>query len=288
MRTSLSVWASLLGLSLTASCGGEGGEGMTYTYVLAEVGLIADANEDGSVVGLNLDDRVDDMPAPESCNKLDFTGPNGEPGVDNQLSLFGPILGLFGGDPAALIQGAINEGSLLILMEFEGLDSFENDNNVTVRIHFGTGPTDVGNDGLLVPGQSFDIKPDTVSVEMRNMRIVDGHMDADTFETVLPVAILDQRFNLPIFSGHLSIDFDTETGEITGLLGGGVPTQTLIDDLILMIPGGQDIAPIASLSLSRLADLEPNDIGGCLHLSTAMTIHGVTAFLLPPSEPVSE
>ena len=261
---------------------------MTYTYVLAEVALIAEANEDGSVIGLNLDDRVDDMPAPESCNKLDFTGPNGEPGVDNQLSLFGPILGLFGGDPAALIQGAINEGSLLILLEFEGLDSFENDNNVTVRIHFGTGPTDVGNDGLLVPGQSFDIKPDTVSVEMRNMRIVDGHMDADTFETVLPVAILDQRFNLPIFSGHVSVDFDTETGEITGLLGGGIPTQTLIDDLILMIPGGQDIAPIASLSLSRLADLEPNDIGGCLHLSTAMTIHGVTAFLLPPSEPVSE
>jgi hypothetical protein len=261
---------------------------MTYTVRLAEVALIAEANEDGSVIGLNLDDRVDDMPAPESCNKLDFTGPNGNRAWTTSCRSSGPSWGSSGVTRRRSSRAPSTRARCSSCMEFEGLDSFENDNNVTVRIHFGTGPTDVGNDGLLVPGQSFDIKPDTVSVEMRNMRIVDGHMDADTFETVLPVAILDQRFNLPIFSGHVSVDFDTETGEITGLLGGGIPTQTLIDDLILMIPGGQDIAPIASLSLSRLADLEPNDIGGCLHLSTAMTIHGVTAFLLPPSEPVSE
>lgn len=287
MRHSLLTLSLVLGLLLTGSCSGDGTEPITHTVVLAEVELIANAEADGSVIGLNLDGHVDDDPsvdAPWACNRLDFTGPDGTPGVDNQLSLFGPILGLFGGDPAALIQGAINEGSLLILLEFEGLDSFENDNNVTVRIHFGTGPTDVGNDGLLVPGQSFDVKPDTVSAEMRNVRLVDGHMEAGTFETVLPVAILDQRFNLPIFSGHLALDFDGDTGEVTGLLGGGVPTDTLINDLVLQIPGGEDVAPIASLSLSRLADLAPNEEGACKHLSTAMVIHGVTAFLLPPAD----
>ena len=283
MRKVLSL-GLLLALLLTGSCGGEAGEVVTHTVVLAEVALVVEAEADETVVGLNLDGRVDDEPAIESCMKLDFTAPDGTPGIDNQLSLFGPILGLFGGDPAALIQGAINEGSLLILLEFEGLDSFENDNNVTVRIHFGTGPTDVGNDGLLVPGQSFDIKPGTISAEMRNVRLVDGHMEAGTFETVLPVAILDQRFNLPIFEGRLALDFDGDTGEVTGLLGGGVPTATLINDLVLQIPGGQDIAPIATLTLARLADLEPDDTGGCANLSTGMVIHGVTAFLLPPSD----
>ena len=182
------------------------------------------------------------------------------------------------------VYARINEGSLLILLEFEGLDSFENDNNVTVRIHFGTGPTDVGNDGLLVPGQSFDIKPGTISAEMRNVRLQNGHMEAGTFETVLPVAILDQRFDLPIFAGRLALDFDGDTGEVTGLLGGGVPTATLINDLVMEIPGGEDLVPIASLTLARLADLEPDDVGGCANLSTAMVIHGVTAFLLPPSD----
>lgn len=287
MRHSLLRLGIVLALLLTGSCNADDTAPITHTVVLAEVELIASAETDGTVIGLNLDGHVDDVPdalTPWSCNKLDFTSPEGTLGVDNQLSLFGPILGLFGGDPAALIQGAINEGSLLILLEFEGLDSFENDNNVTVRIHFGTGPTDVGNDGLLVPGQSFDIKPGTISAEMRNVRLVDGHMEAGAFETVLPVAILDQRFDLPIFAGQLAIDFDGDTGEVTGLLGGGVPTATLINDLVMEIPGGEDIVPIASLTLARLADLEPNDVGGCANLSTAMVIHGVTAFLLPPSD----
>lgn len=280
----------LLGLSLglTLSCADSGDPSFTHAVVLSQVGLVAEAQEDGTVVGLNLDDRVDDEPAPETCGKLDFTGPDGTLGVDNQLSLFGPTLALFGGDPAALIQGAINEGSLLILLEFEGLDSFENDSNVTVRLHFGEGPTDVGNDGVLVPGQSFDIKPGTVSVEMRNARIVDGHMDASPFETILPVAILDQRFNLPIFTGHLSIDFDADTGEVDGVLGGAVPVETLITDLVSEIPGAGSVIPLATRALRGFADLEPNENGSCTRLSTAMTVHGVTAFVLPPSDTATE
>lgn len=269
-------------ITLSVSCGEDGLAPPNYAFVMTEVSLIAAAEEDGSVRGLNLDDRVDDEPAQETCNKLDFTAPDGTPGIDNQLSLFGPILGLFGGDPEALVQGAINEGSLLVLVEFEGLDSFENDRDVTVRVHFGEGPTDVGNDGRLVPGQSFDIKPGTMSVEVRGVRLVDGHMDVRGFETVLPVSVLDQRFDLPIFSGQLSLDFDAENGEINGMLGGGLPTRTLIEDLILMIPGGEDVATIATLALTRMADLGANDEGGCDLVSTALTVHGVTAFVLPP------
>lgn len=269
---------------LAGSCSEATIDPPNYAFVMTEVSLISTAEPDGSVIGLNLDGRVDDEPSLETCNKIDFTAPDGTPGIDNQVSLFGAVLGLFGGDPEALVQGAINEGSLLVLLEFEGLDSFENDNDVTVRIHFGEGPTDVGNDGRLVPGQSFDIKPGTTSVEVRNVRVVDGHVDVVGFETVLPVSILDQRFDLPIFSGQLSLDFDAENGEVDGLLGGGLPTRTLIDDLIRMIPGGQDVEPIATLALTRLADLNPNELGMCDQVSTALTVHAVTAFLLPPED----
>ena len=45
----------VLSLALLLSCADSGPEGFTYSVVLAEVGLVANAGADGSVVGLNLD-----------------------------------------------------------------------------------------------------------------------------------------------------------------------------------------------------------------------------------------
>ena len=80
------------------------------------------------------------------------------------MAAFGPILSLFGGDPNALIRGSINDGTLLLLLEFSEVDDLLNDRHIVVRLMVGTAPTDVGNDGFLVPGQSFDVRPD-VAVE---------------------------------------------------------------------------------------------------------------------------
>ena len=68
--------------------------GHSETPGISRMTLVVEAEADETVVGLNLDGRVDDEPAIESCMKLDFTAPDGTPGIDNQLSLFGPILGL--------------------------------------------------------------------------------------------------------------------------------------------------------------------------------------------------
>ena len=282
MRSILQRVAVPLALGAAIGSCTSGGEGFTESFVLAEVSLVTEVSEDGlTAVGLNLDGRIDDEPVPETCMKRDFTSPDGMPGVDNQLALFGPTLALFGGDPAALIQGAINEGSLLILVELDDLNDYENDDDVTVRLHFGEAPTDVGNDGLLVPGQSFDIKPETISAEMPG-QLRDGHLDAGTFDVILPVAVLDQRFNLPIFDGRLSLDMDPQTGEMTGVLGGLVPVEVLINDLIAEIPGAGDLVPLVTRVLRNSADVDPVEGGTCAMMSTAMTVRGVTAFVLRP------
>ena len=85
-------------------------------------------------------------------------------GSTNAFGEVGPVIESFGGDIEGLIQGAINEGSLLLLFEFEDVDDLVNDADVGVRAMIGTIPNaqpDIGNDGLLVPGQSFDIRPNT-------------------------------------------------------------------------------------------------------------------------------
>lgn len=280
----LNVLPSLACLILFGACSSDGGESTTHSVVIAQMTMIVSAEDDGSVNGLNLDGRVDETPAPETCNKLDFTAPDGTPGIDNQLSLFGPILAMFGGDPQALLQGSINEGSLLLMLQFEGLNSFENDENVTVRVLFGTGPTDVGNDGVLVPGQSFDVRPDTDSIEIRNVRLVDGHMEGGTTGViVLPVRILQNSFDLPLFSLRFSLRLNSETGEVTGTIGGSIPVQRLIEE-ILRIPGGDSVAPIATLTLGRMGDMVPDEMGACSQVSAGIEVRGVQAFVLPPAD----
>lgn len=257
-----------------------------HAVVIAEAILVTARQEDPTggpdiVEGINLDERVDLGSEMEGCFKADGVSPIGDEGIDNQLGDAGGLIAMFGGDVEALIQGAINEGSLLIVLEFEGLDDFVNDDDVTVRFLFGRGPTDVGNDGILVPGQSFDIREEQLLSEITGASIVDGRMQAGVFDTVLPVAILDQRFDLPINGARLDLTFDPENGHVTGILGGGVPTQTLIDDLINNIPGvGDDLRSLAGIFLPQLADLRSDGSATCDQMSAAIRVSGVRAFVL--------
>lgn len=273
---------------LSACTDDAGGLGVTHAVVIVDAEMVVDAMEtdEGTIVrGINLDDRVDLTSGdPDGCFKADGISPEGVVGIDNQLGVAGPLLASFGGDPQALIRGSINEGTLLMLMEFEGVDDFVNDDEVTVRFFIGDGPTDVGNDGLLVPGQSFDIRPDTTRGEFTGA-IVDGHMEGGSFDVVLPIAILDAEFDLPIVAAQVSLDFDAETGEVNGIVSGGVPQDVLLDDVLPGITGAGDaLVEGASAIVRRLTDLRSEGSETCDMLSAALAVRSVPAFVLRDTE----
>lgn len=71
-----------------------------------EIYLTAYAREDdeGRVPGMNLDGRVSDVTDEEGCHQVDFVGPDGEEGVDNQ---FGSIAWELESDPYLIETGLI-------------------------------------------------------------------------------------------------------------------------------------------------------------------------------------
>lgn len=99
----------------------------------------------------------------------DWAAPDGRLGIDNQLAGGGlaqvvRLLAEQEEDSTALfeglVQGAVTAGTLLVLLRFDDVNSFENDDDVTMTVLLGEPfAVGVGTDGRLLAGQSFDIRP---------------------------------------------------------------------------------------------------------------------------------
>ncbi|MBK7152310.1 MAG: hypothetical protein IPI43_10495 [Sandaracinaceae bacterium] len=280
-RIAHSVTARLLAAALllvSSSCDSESGGG-THVVLISEMRMVLGTDDDGSLRGMNLDDRVDEVGSPDTCNKVDGVAPDGTPGIDNQFSILGGlVVSQLGGNADALIQSSINDGRLLILLELLNVDNLENDNDVTVRIHVGSGPVDVGTNGRPEPGQSFDISEMSAPIEVRDVRIVDGRIDIHPFDINVNVDILQAMFFLTLLESRIQVDL-REDGSGTGVLGAGVDSAMILDiianDEVLMPTLGAVRAV-----LRGLGDLQPNDIGGCDRVSVGIEIDVVPAFIL--------
>ena len=111
----------------------------TYLVVLQKLGFTREDPE-GIAPGFNLDGRVSDEDDEQSCGIPDYTSPDGEEGIDNQLAFIEPALGIAGlGAAEDLLQSAIEEGGILIMMHVTGVDDLENDPEVQRMIRTGQG-----------------------------------------------------------------------------------------------------------------------------------------------------
>ena len=104
----------------------------------------------GTVDGFNLDETVTNEGDATGCGVQDWTAPNGTTGVDNQLARLAPSIETLADlDLSATIEEALGDGSIVLLMQLEGVDSTI-DSDVTLRLHLGaqgfiTDGTFVGN-----------------------------------------------------------------------------------------------------------------------------------------------
>lgn len=283
---------ALLGACACAWAGCDEGEpGETYVYVIDDMRILIEPVE---VDGVSVIDGFDvdgfDGPAPEGnvCRatmQTDYVAPDGRAGIDNGLAGGGlvslvTLLAEQEEDSAAifegLVQSAVTGGTLLVLLQFEDVNSFENDDHVVMRVALGE-PFDVGvgTDGRLLAGQTFDLRPTEPVVVETSIR--DGVLLGDGVTLQLQGSILDVEFELPISLGRLRVEFNPN-GTITGVLGGALPWDTLAD-VIPRIGGAAQFATLGRAILRGIADVMNPETGECDRISAAIRVHGVPAFI---------
>jgi len=273
-------------LRQAGSCGGvsEPG-GSTYFYVIntLNIGQPEPGGDPDVVPGFNLDGRVSGEDDSFGCFHPDFRSgpPDNEVGVDNQL---GPILSSIGMsiDIEGEITMNINDGTLLIVAEVSGVDDLMNDDCVTLNLMLGTmeglsvmTPM-LGADGLLAPGQTFNIDSRSVGLvtsqgEIRNGRLRSGPVDINLS---LPV----QGMTLVLNIRQALVRFNVAAATLqSGLIGGALNTEETVSAIVAIAP--DDIPEsLARSILEGQADLEPTGVAGaCQAVSVGLVFDAVEA-----------
>lgn len=289
---------SLLTSVALSSCAKSGGE--SYTYVVDAVALLATPTRgaDGvlTVEGFDID-GIDGPDPGELCRNRDpdFAGPDGQTGIDNLFAtdqvqsalsavavVDGTALDLIGG----ILDDSIKTGKIVLLLQFDGVDSFENDDSVTLTYAVGkSAAVTAGPDGRLVESQTFERDPSLAPIVFRG-RIRHGTLELDEFDITLKGIMRELPFVLPVARGRVRLQFNS-TGTLSGVLGGGL----LNDSLAALLPNAG--IPAGAVALGRtllrsMADTTNDDTGECDLLSFAMHIHGIRAYVVDGVESLGD
>jgi hypothetical protein len=236
--------------------------------------------EAGLAPGFDLDDRVSDGSDIESCGKKDLVDPEGRSGVDNQLAVLVPeVEKLVGNAVDGLVQGAINDGQLVILIEMEGVDDFKKDSCVNLSVQIGEKrPPSLGTDGVIEAYQTFEVDPSAERSHVEGARIENGVLETGPFVLAVPLALFDVAFTLHLHEARFRFSIDEE-GMMQGHLGGGVVPQEILDGAS-QGAGTEDLIPQIRVVLESSADLAlDEETGKCQEVSSALQFKAAPAFI---------
>jgi hypothetical protein len=221
------------------------------------------------------------------CEHNDFEG-----GIDNallELDLLNSAISSATGNPNDPLAATVNSGNLTILVEATGVDSFENDDYVALRVVRGEGAMQLGPDGPLA-GQTFTEALDQTVMSGRG-RIRDGVLSID-LQGEINLLVNFAQAQGPVRLRNLaatSLQVETagEQTRLSGVLGGVIAVSDL-PPIIALIPGddteeqratGRQFANVASLLFGRVADYDRGPDGICAGMSIGVRIRAVEAFL---------
>ena len=241
--------------------------------------------------GLNLDGEV----SPE-----DFTHPDGEEGIDNQVyRAVGCIIGFRGPDGVEFIfqdKAIIDERFNRMMIELEGVDDLVNDDQVTVTLYRGLDRLLTDATGLKVmPGgsQRVDTRWGVKLIRRTEGRIVDSVL---TTEPIAEVILPWENLYVPTF--HVFRDFRLQLTltptSADGLLAGYADVDTwykvlIRNDSTHHLSNGQISGISLYKALRRLADAYPDpETSVNTAISTALDVKMVQVFVVHPEGPSSE
>ena len=166
-------------------------------------------------LGINLDNKISDD---------DFTSPEGETGIDNQL--YRVVGCLPGWRKGGMVEGIVlseirASNKPRVLLEITGIDDEENDSSVTVMIYRGLDPVEAGPDGKLIPfrSQRIDRVEGKRFIQQLQGSISDGVLRTTPLDIRLPSY---EQSNMPgeylIKDAQIQLQLN-ETGAV-GYVGG--------------------------------------------------------------------
>jgi hypothetical protein len=210
-----------------------------------------------------------------------MTSPDGVAGIDNSFGGIWPALEpLVGTQLQGLLQGAINEGRVLIMMEMAGVDDIYNDDDVTVNVYRALGDPEVGTFGFISPNQTYEMDYGSPISVVEGVAIEDGHVVAGPFSVSIPIDILDFQAVLAVEGAFVDLQID-ERGHVSGTLGGAFSVDDFLDEL--MATGGRAEGELIEPFLRNSADIT-FDERECGHLSVAVRVEGTKAYVVRDPE----
>jgi len=237
--------------------------------------------------GLNLDGEVD---------ANDFTHPDGEKGIDNQVyRAVGCIIGFRGPDGVEFIfqdKAIADRRYNRMMIELTGVDDLENDDDVTVSLYRGMDRllTDASGNRVMAGGsQRIDMRWGSSLIRRTTGKIVDSVL---TTEPMPDVIIPWMNLSVPSVQLFRDMRFQldlTATGA-TGLIAGFADVDTYYKQLIRNdsthhLSNGQISGISLYKALRRLADAYPDpDTGENTAISTALDVKMSQVFIVHPDD----
>jgi len=246
----------------------------SHANVLKKFGFFAESSP-GVANGFDLDNHVSDGTTPDTCYEADFVDPNGLTGIDNQLArIWTDLEPLVGDATEALLQGSINEGRFLLMIELEELDDYMNDDNVTLHLFRGRLNPEIGTFGYIAPDQTVYFDDTFSSVRVPGMKVIDGVLEAGPITFQIPIDILEAKFTMQVHSGKIRVKI-REDGTFEGFIGGYMTIQDVLDEMYQT--DAVEEAMLVTPFFENNADRNPVN-GRCTDFSMAFSFEGTTGY----------
>ncbi|MEZ4321368.1 MAG: hypothetical protein R3F61_28095 [Myxococcota bacterium] len=245
------------------------GEGPSRTLLIQQIRFVRQT--DGVSEGFDLDGQTD------TCDVDDYVSPEGTESVDNAFAALLPALELTEARTMEdIIADSIRSGRLLLLIDLDDLDQDADDACVDVTLQRGSGVPMLGNDGEVLPGQTFDLDLDVPPSRVESATLSNHRVTASPLELTLPIQIFEYEFDFSLSDAVLQVTME-EDGRMHGLLAGGLSIQSVLD-----VASNPDVdpslLPLIEGLLPLFADLEPDANGECQKLSMTFEFEAIDAF----------
>jgi hypothetical protein len=143
-------------------------------------------------------------------------------------------------------------------------------------VRTGQGKPLIATDGLLLPGQTFHLRPDSPDSTTQSGRISDGVLTAGPLDTWLRVQVLGDEYELPIHGAFVRARLDRgRRAESTASSAPASPSWTCsqIGEL------NSDVLNAMEFLFAAKGDLAPNADGECQRVSATLKFNAVSAYL---------